>query len=93
VAEILEHFPNRGIESGTPILIRMSLSLGMNCDTDASVPTPPSQEEHTTLAMDGAVFALDDKRWDSFVEALDVPKRRHPRLERLFRELSLFRQS
>jgi len=28
--------------------------------------------------------------WDAFVAALDAPPRRHPRLEHLFREPSVF---
>jgi uncharacterized protein (DUF1778 family) len=39
---------------------------------------------------DRRVFALDAKRWDAFVAALDAPPRRHARLERLFREPSVF---
>jgi uncharacterized protein (DUF1778 family) len=39
---------------------------------------------------DRRVFALDGKKWDAFVAALDAPPRRHPRLERLFRESSVF---
>ena len=39
---------------------------------------------------DRRVFALDGKKWDAFVAALDAPPRRHPRLERLFREFSVF---
>lgn len=39
---------------------------------------------------DRRVFRLDRKRWDAFVAALDAPPRRHPRLERLFSELSVF---
>ena len=39
---------------------------------------------------DRHVFALDRKTWDAFVTALDAPPRRHPRLERLFREPSVF---
>jgi uncharacterized protein (DUF1778 family) len=35
-------------------------------------------------------FALDGKSWDAFITALDAPPRRHPRLERLFRERSVF---
>jgi uncharacterized protein (DUF1778 family) len=33
---------------------------------------------------------LDAKRWNSFIAALDTPPRRHPRLERLFNESSVF---
>ena len=36
------------------------------------------------------VFTLDAKNWDAFIAALDAPPRRHPRLERLFREPSVF---
>jgi uncharacterized protein (DUF1778 family) len=39
---------------------------------------------------DRRVFTLDAKGWDAFVAALDAPPRRHPRLERLFREPSVF---
>jgi uncharacterized protein (DUF1778 family) len=39
---------------------------------------------------DRRVFTLDAKNWDAFVAALDAPPRRHPRLERLFRESSVF---
>jgi uncharacterized protein (DUF1778 family) len=39
---------------------------------------------------DRRVFTLDRKSWDAFVAALDAPPRRHPRLERLFREPSVF---
>jgi uncharacterized protein (DUF1778 family) len=35
---------------------------------------------------DRRVFTLDRKTWDAFVAALDAPPRRHPRLERLFKE-------
>lgn len=39
---------------------------------------------------DRTVFTLDAERWATFVAALDAPPRRHPRLERLFREPSVF---
>jgi len=39
---------------------------------------------------DRRVFTLDRKSWDAFVAALDAPPRRHPRLERLFSEPSVF---
>jgi uncharacterized protein (DUF1778 family) len=39
---------------------------------------------------DRAVFTLDAKKWDAFVAALEAPTRRHTRLERLFREPSVF---
>lgn len=39
---------------------------------------------------DRCVFTLDGKSWDAFVAALDRPPRRHVRLERLFRETSVF---
>ena len=39
---------------------------------------------------DRRVFTLDRKTWDAFVAALDAAPRRHPRLERLFREPSVF---
>jgi uncharacterized protein (DUF1778 family) len=35
-------------------------------------------------------FTLDATAWEIFVAALDAPPTRHPRLERLFREPSLF---
>jgi len=39
---------------------------------------------------DRRVFWLEGKRWNAFVSALDAPPRRHPRLEQLFREPSVF---
>jgi uncharacterized protein (DUF1778 family) len=39
---------------------------------------------------DRRVFTLDRKNWDAFLAALDAPPRRHPRLERLLSEPSLF---
>ena len=39
---------------------------------------------------DRRVFSLDTKSWDAFVAALDAPPRRRARLERLFRERSVF---
>lgn len=39
---------------------------------------------------DRRVFLLDGKRWDAFIAALDAPPRRRSRLERLFREPSVF---
>jgi uncharacterized protein (DUF1778 family) len=39
---------------------------------------------------DRHVFTLDGKNWDAYIAALDAPPRRHSRLERLFREPSVF---
>ena len=39
---------------------------------------------------DRRVFTLDAKGWNAFIAALDAPPHRHPRLERLFREPSVF---
>jgi uncharacterized protein (DUF1778 family) len=39
---------------------------------------------------DRRVFALSGRSWDAFVAALDARPRRHARLERLFREPSVF---
>lgn len=39
---------------------------------------------------DRRVFTLDGKRWETFLAALDAPPCRHPRLERLFQEPSVF---
>ncbi|MFL9826422.1 DUF1778 domain-containing protein [Rhodoplanes sp. SY1] len=39
---------------------------------------------------DRTVFHVDTVRWEALVAALDAPPRRHPRLERLFREPSVF---
>jgi uncharacterized protein (DUF1778 family) len=39
---------------------------------------------------DRRVFTLGGKNWDTFIAALDAPPRRHARLERLFREPSVF---
>jgi len=39
---------------------------------------------------DRRVFTLGAQQWDAFVAALDAPPRRHARLEKLFREPSVF---
>lgn len=39
---------------------------------------------------DRRAFTLDGTNWDAFVAALDTPPSCHPRLERLFREPSVF---
>jgi uncharacterized protein (DUF1778 family) len=39
---------------------------------------------------DRRIFTLDSDGWDAFVAALDAPPRRHERLERLFRDRSVF---
>jgi uncharacterized protein (DUF1778 family) len=39
---------------------------------------------------DRTVFTLDAEQWETFIAALDAPPRRHPRLERLFRDPSVF---
>ena len=36
------------------------------------------------------VIQLDADQWQAFVAALDAPPRRHPRLERLLKEPSVF---
>jgi uncharacterized protein (DUF1778 family) len=46
--------------------------------------------EASERLADRSVFTLDDKKWDAFIVALDAPPRRHARLERLFREPSVF---
>jgi uncharacterized protein (DUF1778 family) len=47
------------------------------------------REAEARLA-DRPVFLLDAKSWDAFATALDAPPRRNARLERLFREPSVF---
>ena len=39
---------------------------------------------------DRKVFTLDEKKWADFIAALDAPPQHKPRLERLFREPSVF---
>jgi uncharacterized protein (DUF1778 family) len=39
---------------------------------------------------DRRVFTLEGKKWEAFIAALDAPPRRHPRLEQLFREPTVF---
>ena len=39
---------------------------------------------------DRTIFMLDAERWAVFIAALDAPPRRHPRLERLFHEPTVF---
>lgn len=46
--------------------------------------------EASERLADRTVFTLDDKSWQTFVKALDAPPRRHTRLDRLFRESSVF---
>jgi uncharacterized protein (DUF1778 family) len=46
--------------------------------------------EASDRLADRTTFTLDEKKWDAFVKALDAPPRRHARLERLFREPSVF---
>jgi uncharacterized protein (DUF1778 family) len=46
--------------------------------------------EASERLADRSVFTLDGEKWDAFVAALDAPPRRHARLERLFREPSVF---
>jgi uncharacterized protein (DUF1778 family) len=40
--------------------------------------------------VDRRVFALDPERWQAFVAALDAPPQRHPRMQRLLQEPSVF---
>ena len=49
--------------------------------------------EASEKLADRRAFALDAAKWDEFVAALDAPPRRHERLERLFREPSVFDKS
>jgi uncharacterized protein (DUF1778 family) len=49
-----------------------------------------NRSESLDLGLARRVFTLDRKDWDAFVAALDAPARSHPRLERLFREASVF---
>ena len=46
--------------------------------------------EASERLADRSVFTLDAEKWDAFIAALDAPPRRHARLERLFREPSVF---
>jgi uncharacterized protein (DUF1778 family) len=39
---------------------------------------------------DRRVFTLDSKSWDAFIAALDAPPQRQERVERLFRQPSVF---
>lgn len=49
--------------------------------------------EASERLADRTAFTLDEKNWDAFMKALDAPPRRHPRLDRLFREPSVFDQA
>jgi len=49
-----------------------------------------SLREAEERLADRRIFMLDAESWDAFVAALDAPPRRHPRLEQLFREPSVF---
>ena len=46
--------------------------------------------EASDRLADRNAFTLDEKNWAAFVKALDAPTRRHARLDRLFREPSVF---
>lgn len=46
--------------------------------------------EASARLADRTAFALDDEQWAAFLHALDAPPRGHARLERLFREPSVF---
>ena len=46
--------------------------------------------EASERLADRTVFTLDENKWAAFIKALDAPPRRHARLERLFREPSVF---
>jgi uncharacterized protein (DUF1778 family) len=46
--------------------------------------------EASERLADRSTFTLDRDKWDAFIAALDAPPRRHARLERLFREPSVF---
>jgi uncharacterized protein (DUF1778 family) len=50
-------------------------------------------KEASERLSDRTAFTLDETNWDAFVKALDAPPRRHSRLERLFREPSVFDQA
>lgn len=49
-------------------------------------------EHHSDIERlaDRSIFTLDAEQWEAFIAALAAPPRRHPRLERLFREPSVF---
>lgn len=49
-----------------------------------------SLREAEEQLADRRIFTLDTESWNEFVAALDAPPRRNPRLERLFREPSVF---
>jgi uncharacterized protein (DUF1778 family) len=49
-----------------------------------------SEKAASERLADRSVFTLDGKKWDGFIAALDAPPRHHARLERLFREPSVF---
>jgi hypothetical protein len=68
--------------------------LARRADKHVSVGRPgydrPRLARPQERLADRRVFTLDAKGWDAFVAALDAPPRRHARLERLFREPSVF---
>jgi hypothetical protein len=64
----------------------------MNCAGGAFdwLAEEPDLYSDADLVADRHIFTLDAKSWDAFVAALDGPPQRHPRLERLFCESSVF---
>jgi uncharacterized protein (DUF1778 family) len=49
-----------------------------------------AKREAEERLVDQRVFVLEAAKWDALMAALDAPPRRHSRLERLFREPSVF---
>jgi uncharacterized protein (DUF1778 family) len=57
-------------------------------DSEFVLETALSEAEERLA--DRTIFTLDEEMWQAFIAALDATPRRHSRLERLFREPSVF---
>ena len=78
--------------------LRLSKSAKQTLQAAATAARKPVSEFVLDAALseaeerlaDRTIFTLDEEQWETFLTALDAPPRRHPRLERLFREPSVF---
>ena len=78
--------------------LRLSKSAKQTLQAAATAARKPVSEFVLDAALseaeerlaDRTIFTLDEEQWEAFITALDEPPRRHPRLERLFREPSVF---
>ncbi|WP_018264707.1 type II toxin-antitoxin system TacA family antitoxin [Methylosinus sp. LW4] len=68
----------------------LQAAAAVSCKTVSDFVLESALSEAEERLADRRVFTLDVESWDAFVAALEAPPRRHARLERLFREPSIF---